>query len=306
MTIIDGIILGVAFLSALMGLVRGLTREVLGLASWIGGAALTFTGMPFVQIIARRYIANPMMADIAAAIGLFVLFLILFSVISNALSGLIKQSGLGGIDRSLGFLFGIARSVIVLCIFQLLVSCFIPRHKQPIDFQNNRFAPMIYNGSNFIMNVLPKQVALKIVEQQQKHLTENELSAGTMGAAASNMTNAVVGHVSTAVQGMVTPGKIEQSLQKPASAQQEAENLSRLQPKVAAPTEEANITLKQQNDLNRFLNIQDMDDPEEQPDLVPQNAPAVHMPSAPVLAITQPSVAQSQPAVVQKQSVPAR
>ncbi|MDP3372233.1 MAG: CvpA family protein [Candidatus Paracaedibacteraceae bacterium] len=275
MTIIDGIILGISFLSALMGLVRGLTREVLGLASWIGGTALTFTGMPFVQIIARRYISNPMMADIAAAIGLFILFLILFSIISNALSGLIKQSVLGGIDRSLGFLFGVARSIIVLCVFQLLVSCFIPRHKQPIDFQNNRFAPMIYNGSNFIMTLLPKQVVLKIVEQQQKRITENFPSVSAMGIVTSELTNNLANQMSAAEQ-VMTASKKNQSV----SAQQEAENLSRLQPKVTTPTEEATITLKQQNDLNRFLNIQDMDDPEEQPDLAPQNMPALHMPSS--------------------------
>ncbi|MES2253060.1 MAG: CvpA family protein [Pseudomonadota bacterium] len=268
MTLFDGIILGVALLSALMGLIRGLTREVLGLASWIGGASLTFIGMPFVQIIARRYIQNGMMADVTAAVGLFLLFLILFSVISHTLSGLIKQSVLGGIDRSLGFLFGVGRGIVVLCIFQLLVSCFIPRHKQPENFQNNRFAPMIYKGSDMILNILPQQIALKIFEQQQKLVTDIVAAGVTsmtnaMTDMATNTLNGVFqGASNGAVTGMpfATPGQLANNLKQPTTVQQEAENLARLQPKAAAPTDNANVTSKQQSDMNRFLNLQDVDE----------------------------------------------
>lgn len=254
MTLFDGIIIGASLLSALMGLVRGLTREILGLASWIGAASITFVGMPFVQIIARRYIQNGMMADVAAAVGLFILFLILFSVISHTLSGLIKQSVLGGIDRSLGFLFGIGRGIILLCLFQLVISCFVPRHKQPEAFQNNRFAPMIYKGSDLIYSLLPHQIASKIFEQQQKLVSD--ISA--MGA--GNMANAMNGMASVA-SGFATPGQMANNLRpQTQNSQQEAEKLARLQPKAIEPTESASITAKQQRDMNRFLNLQDMDE----------------------------------------------
>lgn len=254
MTLFDGIIIGASLLSALMGLIRGLTREILGLASWIGGASLTFIGMPYVQIIARRYIQNGMMADVAASVGLFVLFLILFSVISHTLSGFIKQSVLGGIDRSLGFLFGIGRGIILLCLFQLLISCFVPRHKQPEAFQNNRFAPMIYKGSDLIYSLLPHQIASKIFEQQQKLVSD--ISA--VGAA--NMGNVMNG-VAAGASGFATPGQMANNLrQQSQNSQQEAEKLARLQPKALEPTESASITAKQQRDMNRFLNLQDMDE----------------------------------------------
>lgn len=257
MTLFDGIIIGVALLSALMGLMRGLTREVLGLASWIGGASLTFIGMPFVQIIARRYIQNGMMADVAAAVGLFLIFLILFSVISHMLSGFIRQSVLGGIDRSLGFLFGIGRGIVVLCIFQLLISCFVPRHKQPENFQNNRFAPMIYKGSDLIYTLLPSQVASKIFEQQQKLLSDiSAVGAASMANAMNNTMNGMA----NGTAGFATPGQMANNLKQSSNSQQEAENLARLQPRAAPPTESASVTTKQQNDMNRFLNLQDMDE----------------------------------------------
>ena len=257
MTLFDGIIIGVTLLSALMGLMRGLTREILGLASWIGGASLTFIGMPFVQIVARRYIQNGMMADVAAAVGLFLLFLILFSVISHTLSGLIRQSVLGGIDRSLGFLFGVGRGIVVLCIFQLLISCFVPRHKQPENFQNNRFAPMIYKGSDLIFSLLPHQIASKIFEQQQKLISD--ISA--VGAASmANAMNVVANNAANSAAGFAMPGQMANNLRQSPNSQQEAENLARLQPKAATQTEGASVTAKQQNDMNRFLNLQDMDE----------------------------------------------
>jgi len=286
MTLFDGIILGVALLSALMGLVRGLTREVLGLASWIGGLSLTFMGMPFAQIIARRYIQNGMMADVSAAVGLFLLFIILFSVISHVLSGLIKHSVLGGIDRSLGLLFGVGRGIVVLCIFQLLVSYFIPRQKQPADFQNNRFAPMIYKGSDLILNLLPQQIAMKMFEQRQK------LLADIMATGVSGVTNAITDMATNTLNGAVqngavqngfaqgapggvpqgapggfaaalpfpTPAQLANNLKQSTSVQQEAEDLARLQPKAAAPADSAAVTSKQQSDMNRFLNLQDVDE----------------------------------------------
>lgn len=296
MTLFDGIIIGAALLSALMGLIRGLTREVLGLASWIGGASLTFIGMPFVQIIARRYISNGMMADVAAAVGLFLLFLILFSVMSHILSSFIKQSVLGGIDRSLGFLFGIGRGIILLCIFQLLISCFVPRHKQPENFQNNRFAPMIYKGSDLIFSLLPHQIASKIFEQQQKLISDiSAVSAANM----ANTMNAVVNNAA----GFALPGQIANNLRQAPNSQQEAENLARLQPKAVVPTEGASITAKQQNDMNRFLNLQDMDEESAlEAESQEEIAPAPMSAMAPTMM--QPQIPQQQIMPRQQQVTP--
>ncbi len=268
MTIFDGIILGVTLLSALMGLVRGLTREVLGLLSWVGGVSLTFICMPFVQIIARRYIQNGMMADVAAAVGLFVIFLILFSMISHVLTGFIKDSILGGIDRSLGFLFGVSRAIVIFCVFQLMVSCFIPRHKYPIDFQHNRFAPMIYKGGDLIMSLLPHQIAVKIYEQQQKNMTD--AVGGELSGAAAGMING--GVLNGALNGAVnsglmnglnipTPAHLAQNAKQPITAQQEAENLARLRPmQTPSAQDEVTITQKQKSDLDRYLNLNDVDE----------------------------------------------
>jgi hypothetical protein len=159
--------------------------------------------------------------------------------------------------------------VIILCVFQLLVSCLVARHKQPLDFQNNRFAPMIYKGSDVILGLLPDQIVSKISEQQQKFSTDG-VTAGNAVAGAVNMAtmaaNTMNNVVGAASNGMVngmnlpTPGQIANNLHKPNTAQQEAENLARLQPKAAVPAEGSNITAKQQNDLNRFLNLQDVDE----------------------------------------------
>ena len=292
MTLLDIVVITLPLLSALMGLVRGLTREVLGLVSWIGGASLTLVCMPFVQVIARRYIQSAMMADIAAAIGLFLIFLILFSMISHVLSGVIKQSMLGGIDRSLGFLFGIGRGVVILCILETLISCFVPRQKHPVDMQTNRFAPLIYKGSDIIVNLLPKQAYQFINEQQQKHNTDVPQSLEGVAPNAQMMMQGVQQGIQKGVQQGIQQG-VQQGVQQylenqtqnqqpaqpgqqprpqspppaqglvpnqtpGATTQQEAEALARLQPKIIAPA--PSTTNKQEQDLNRLLNMQDVND----------------------------------------------
>ncbi len=275
MTLLDIVVITVPLLSALMGLVRGLTREVLGLVSWIGGASLTLVCMPFVQVIARRYIQSAMMADIAAAIGVFLIFLILFSIISHVLSGVIKQSMLGGIDRALGFLFGIGRGVVVLCILETLISCFVPRQKHPMDMQTNRFAPLIYKGSDIIVNLLPKQAYQFINEQQQKHKIEITQSLETLTPNAQMMMKGVQQGVQQHLQNQFSNQPFAQSAPQPnpqqlsaqglipnqiagATTQQEAEALARLQPKIVAPI--PSTTNKQEQDLNRLLNMQDINE----------------------------------------------
>ena len=82
-------------MSAIVGVMRGFTREILGLCSWAAAGFSAFFALPLVQPIAHRYIENLILADILSSIVLFVIFLILYSLISQFFAGMVRQSGLG-------------------------------------------------------------------------------------------------------------------------------------------------------------------------------------------------------------------
>lgn len=165
---VDVGILGVFFISVLIGAARGFTKEILSLFTWGGAVALSYVFLPLAQGIAETYIANPLMAQGVAYLCEFILFLVVLSIIANILSGYIHESSFRGIDHSLGFGFGIIRGVVFISAIELLFSTFSPRQAQSAAMQEARFIPMARKGGDTLLQVLPATTRAWILEQATK------------------------------------------------------------------------------------------------------------------------------------------
>jgi membrane protein required for colicin V production len=119
---LDILILGVLVISSLVGLARGLVREVLslvawGLAIWVG---ITFSGL--VADYLETSIPSPT-ARSAAAFGiLFLVTLLIAGMVGSMLTNLLQVTGLSGIDRVAGLLFGLARGILVITALVMLAQ----------------------------------------------------------------------------------------------------------------------------------------------------------------------------------------
>ncbi len=122
-TIIDGVVAILIVISALLAYSRGLVRELLAIAGWIGAAVLAFVFADQVQPLVRQV---PFVGDfigdscelsvLAAFAAVFAVALILFSIFTPLFSGAVQRSALGGLDQGLGFLFGVARGVLLVAV----------------------------------------------------------------------------------------------------------------------------------------------------------------------------------------------
>jgi membrane protein required for colicin V production len=119
---LDGAVLGVLGVSIAWGLWRGLVREILSLLGWVIAflAAALFAG-PLAEHLPQS-IPTPELRAIAAFLGIFIASLIVTTLLGVLLSRLVKAVGLGGLDRSLGGLFGVARGVLVIVALTLLAG----------------------------------------------------------------------------------------------------------------------------------------------------------------------------------------
>ena len=69
MNIFDLVVIGIIVVSALVGLARGLTKEILSIGGWVGAALAAYVAYPYVKPFARAHIDSTLIADIAAAVG---------------------------------------------------------------------------------------------------------------------------------------------------------------------------------------------------------------------------------------------
>jgi membrane protein required for colicin V production len=159
---LDLAVLGIVLVSALLSMMRGFSREVLAIASWAAAAAAAYYFYPLVVPYLTPYIHKEVFAQAAAAAIVFFATLIVVSLFTVRLSDAILDSKIGALDRTLGFVFGVARgfllAVVAFAIFNWLVS----EKQQPEWVKNARTRPILTETADRIVALLPEDAAATI------------------------------------------------------------------------------------------------------------------------------------------------
>lgn len=156
MTWVDLVVLGVLAVSGLLALSRGFVREVLGLGAWAGAAAFTYWGMPLARPQFERWISAPEWVGPVTAAALFIGSLLLLMVVSGWIGSVVRGSALGGLDRSLGLVFGLARGALVVVFAYIAAGMVIPIDQWPEAVQRARTLPAAYMGAAWVVSHLPQ------------------------------------------------------------------------------------------------------------------------------------------------------
>ena len=114
MSALDIAILAVLALSVAWGIWRGFVRETLSLVGWVlAFLAANAVAAQLGELLPASW-ARPEVRVLIAFVVVFVLVLSATTLVAALLSKLFKRAGLGGVDRTLGALFGLARGVVIL------------------------------------------------------------------------------------------------------------------------------------------------------------------------------------------------
>ena len=95
------------------------------------------------------------MTDALTVTGIFVAAMVVISLVNGAISRRIKTSPLESLDRSLGFLFGLARGVLVVCLAYLIMVVFVPPEEQPQSVLEARALPLVEIGAVWLVEAVP-------------------------------------------------------------------------------------------------------------------------------------------------------
>jgi membrane protein required for colicin V production len=172
-TIFDGILLAIMLFSGLLAMVRGFSREVLSVGSWIAAAASAFYFYqqlsPFVANYTASISESKTIADIAAAGIIFLVTLIIVSLLTMRIADVIVDSRVGALDRSLGFAFGAARGLLLVVVPLMFYNWLVPDiNKQPTWISNSKSKPMLESIGDSIVQLLPDTSEQSVIERLDK------------------------------------------------------------------------------------------------------------------------------------------
>jgi len=141
-------------ISAILATARGLTREVLSLATWAGSAAIAIYMWQYHPEIARGYIQEQIVADVATVVVTFIIALIVLHLITMRIADFVVDSRIGPLDRTLGFVFGVLRGI-VIAVVAVIFGVWLMGSNLPPWAANSKSLPMLQGFGDSLIAALP-------------------------------------------------------------------------------------------------------------------------------------------------------
>lgn len=163
-TILDGVLLGVMLISAFLAMMRGFIREVFSIGTWIAAAAAAVYFHALLVPYVEPYVGNDLLSQALSAAAVFFVTLILVSFITIRISDFILDSGVGPIDRTLGFMFGALRGLLIFVVAVMLFNGLVQRDKRPTWVTNAKSLPVLMEIGGRITAALPTNLQETITE----------------------------------------------------------------------------------------------------------------------------------------------
>lgn len=170
-------------ISAILATARGLTREVLSLATWAGSAAIAVYMWQYHPEIARQYIAEAVVADIATVVVTFIVALIVLHLLTMRIADFVVDSRIGPIDRTLGFVFGVLRGTLIAIVITIFGLWLLPNNL-PDWAANAQTLPHLKSMGDSLISMLPEnleQQVTNILKGGGSDLTDDTLDPSGEG-----------------------------------------------------------------------------------------------------------------------------
>jgi membrane protein required for colicin V production len=171
-------VIAVILISAFLAMLRGFSREVLAIASWVAAAIAALYLYPLVLPYVKPHIEKEPVAIGVAAAGVFIATLIVVSLLTVRLSDAVLDSKVGALDRSLGFVFGAARGLLLCVIAFVFFNWLVPVQAQPEWVKTARIRPLLQETGDELLTMLPEDPE-KLLSKLKKQPASEEPASDT-------------------------------------------------------------------------------------------------------------------------------
>ena len=151
----DLAILIIIFCFGLFSLFRGFIKELFSIIGWIFAITLATSYTPFVlskiQVMLPSISLSPLIAGVLIALIVYILFRILGGLFQKKLG----KANVSAINRSLGFLLGVAKGFALVCITIFITKTFLNEAEYPKWLRTSKSLPLIESMTMFAASQLP-------------------------------------------------------------------------------------------------------------------------------------------------------
>jgi len=153
----DFVALAILAVSGVLGLVRGLLKELLSLVAYLLAFVAAIWWGPTVHGWLQPYIETALLRMGVSYAAVFIVVLLGVGLVNMTLSALIRTTGLGPADHGLGGLFGLARGLLIILILVALAG-YTPLPQEPW-WRDAMFSPSAVGAVKHIKTWLPPSLA---------------------------------------------------------------------------------------------------------------------------------------------------
>ena len=177
-TLLDIIVLAVMLLSGLLAMIRGFMREILSIAAWGAAAIATLYAFPRLTPMAKTYFNNDTVAAVVVVAGVFLGTLIVVTVFTSRISDMVLDSRIGALDRTLGFLFGLARGLLIVVVAFMFFAWLVPDKQQPDWVRSAKSLSVLDTTGKWLMSLLPDDPESTILKRLKRNKDEEQTEYG--------------------------------------------------------------------------------------------------------------------------------
>lgn len=169
-------------ISALLATARGLTREVLSLLTWAGAAAFAAYMFFYQPQIAQEFVADELWANIATVVVSFIVALIVLHLLTMKIGDFITDSKLGPLDRTLGFVFGALRGILIAVVVVIFADWLVGANPPNLPWYGEaQSLPTLRSLGDGLISLLPENLEEQVNDLLQGGGPVEELGDAAVG-----------------------------------------------------------------------------------------------------------------------------
>jgi membrane protein required for colicin V production len=154
----DLVVLAVVLISGFLAFFRGFIREALSIGAWVAAFFTGLYGFPVLAPSLAGMIPDPALVPWAAGLAIGLVTVIVLSLLAHYLAKAMQVEGLGAIDRSLGFLFGLVRGAVLVSLSFLMIQWALNDRDYPNWLSGAKSLPLVRSGADLLVRLMPEHL----------------------------------------------------------------------------------------------------------------------------------------------------